>query len=233
LLRILPAFVILLGLALSSRAEVQLLTDNQGRSIKADVLAVTGDQVKIKRDDGKTFELPLASLTEENQRSLRQWAAKGAAEIPGDAIMIELSRGVFDSSKREDISTITTEEKWGYNVTASNRSSKTISDLRFDYVLFVKPDFEPGKDQVASKLKRSTGSNSVAQIASISKIAFRTSSIKIYKQKLKPGWIWGKTGNAEMLRDTLYGIWIKAYVGDQLVAEVCTPESLAMTEKGP
>lgn len=216
------------------RAEVQTLTDSQGRSIKADVLSVENEKVKIKRvDSGQTFELQLSALSEESQRSLREWAAKAAAEIPAGAITVELSRGVFGSSKREDISTITTEEKWGYSVTVSNRSPKPVGNLKFDYVLFVKPDMEPGKDARASALKRSTGSSTLAQVAIGSKTVFRTDSIKIYKQRLKPGWIWGKTGNTEMIRDTLHGIWIKAYAGDQLIAEICTPDGLMKTEKGP
>ena len=215
------------------RADVQTLTDKQGRSIKVNVLSVENEKVKIKRDDGQTFELPLSSLDDGTQESLKVWAAKAASEIPAGAVTIEFSRGVFDSSKNEDISTITTEEKWGYSVTVSNRSSKPIGNLKFTYVLFVKPDLEPGKDQKASALKRSTGSSTLAQVAPGSKTVFRTDSIKIYKQKLKPGWIWGKTGNSEMIRDTLHGIWLKAYAGDQLIAEICTPDGLMKTEKGP
>lgn len=221
-----------LGLA-PLQAEVQTITDKQGRSIKVNVLSVENEKVKIKRDDGQIFELPLASLDSGTQESLKAWAAKAASEIPAGAVTVELSRGVFDSSKSEDISTITTEEKWGYSVTVTNHSSKPVGNLKFTYVLFVKPDLEPGKDQRASALKRSTGSNTLAQVTAGSKAVFRTDSIKIYKQKLKPGWIWGKTGNSEMVRDTLHGIWIKAYVGDQLIAEICTPEGLMKTEKGP
>jgi len=215
------------------QAEVQTITDKQGRSIKADVLSVENEKVKIKRDDGQIFELPLASLDSGTQESLKAWAAKAASEIPAGAVTVELSRGVFSSSKSEDISTVTTEEKWGYSVTVANRGSKPLENLRFDYVLFVKPDLEPGKDARAAALKRATGSNTLPLVAIGSKAVFRTDSIKIYKQKLKPGWIWGKTGNSEMVRDTLHGIWVKAYAGNKLVAEICTPEGLMKTEKGP
>jgi hypothetical protein len=226
----------LAGIALSLaslHSEIQTLTDKQGRSIKADVLSVENEKVKIKRDDGQTFELPLASLDGDTQRSLKEWAAKAASQIPAGAITIELSRGVFDSTKRDEIGIITTEENWGYNLTASNRSSKPINNLKFDYVLFVKPDYEPGKDENASKLKRATGSHSIDQLTGGTKSAFRTKGIKIYKQKLQPGYVWSKTRNTEMIRDTLHGVWIKAYAGGQLVAEICSPESLTKTEKGP
>lgn len=214
-------------------ADLRTLTDKLGRSIKADVISVENGIVKIRRDDGQTFEMPLTALSEEDQRALKDWALKMATHIPEGAIKVELSRGVFTSSKRDDISSVITEENWGYSVTISNTTFKPIKDLKFKYVLFVKPDAEPGKDPAGIKLKRSNGSSTLDEIAGNSRSVFRTDSIKIYKQKLKPGWIWGKTGGAEMLRDTLHGIWIKTYVGDQLIAETCTPEGLMQTEKGP
>ncbi|MFA6960893.1 MAG: hypothetical protein WC205_09100 [Opitutaceae bacterium] len=217
----------------TAKADMRTLTDQQGRSLKADVLSVENGKVKIKRDDGQTFELPLATLSEADQQSLKQWAEKAAAEIPSGAVIIELSRGVFDSTKKEDIGSITTEENWGYSLTASNRTNKPIKNLKIEYALFVKPDLEPGKDSTSSKLKRSTGTTTIPEIAAGSKIVVRTDSVKIYKQKLKPGWVWGKTGGEEKLRDTLYGIWMKAYVGDQIVVETVSPDGLSRTEKGP
>jgi len=236
------SFIRALGLGLAvvlaltasvSHAEPFMLTDKQGRSIKADVLSVENEKVKLKRDDGQSFELPLSSLNEETQRSLKAWAAKAAAAIPDGAITVELSRGAFDTSKSETAAIITIQEDWGYSVTVSNRGSKPISNLKFEYVLFVKPDLEPGKDRNAAKFKRATGTNTITGLAGGTKTVFRTNTIKIYKQKLKPGWFWDKTNDTQMIRDTLYGIWIKAYVGDQLVAETCSPDSLAKTEKGP
>jgi hypothetical protein len=233
-LRFLPALVVLASMgAPYVRADIQTLTDTLGRTIKADVLSVENEKVKIKREDGQIFELPLSTLSEKSQRLLSDWAAKSATQIPAGALTIELSRGAFSSTKQDDVATITTEENWGYSVTVSNRSFKAIENLRFEYVLFVKPDVEPGKDSKPAPLKRSTGKSTVPLIGPSSKTVFRTETIKIYKQKLKPGWIWGKTGGSEKLRDTLYGIWLKAYSGDQLVAEMYSPDSLVKTEKGP
>lgn len=221
-------------LALSAaHAEVRTLTDSQGRTIKADVVSVDGDKVVIKREDGQSFTIPLSSLSKDDQVSLKEWALKQTAMIPPSALRVELSRGAFDSSKKEDIAVITTEEKWGYSVTVTNTTNRPLSDLRFEYVLFVKPDLDPGKDDTSAKLKRSSGSSKLDGIGPRATSVFRTDTIKIYKQKLKPGWIWGKTGQSEMIRDKLYGIWIKTYVGDQLVSEICNPEMLAKTEKGP
>jgi len=226
-------FVTALLAPLHTRAESFTLTDKQGRSITADVLSVNGDKVKIKRDDGQTFELALATLSEADQKKLKKWAEVEATRIPADALKIELSRGVFDTKKTEDMATYTTKELWGYNITVANQSGKPLGELKIKYVLFVKPDLEPGKDSSAASFKRTAGSATITGIQPLSKTALRTDTIDIYKQRLKPGWVWGKTGNTEMIRDTLHGIWLKVYSGNQLVAEICTPEALIKTEKAP
>jgi hypothetical protein len=69
-------------------AQVQTLTDQQGRVLKAQVLAVDDGKVKIKREDGQTFELPLATLSGETQKSLKVWAEKAASEIPAGAVTV-------------------------------------------------------------------------------------------------------------------------------------------------
>ncbi|HSI09422.1 MAG TPA: hypothetical protein VK985_12620 [Rariglobus sp.] len=71
---------VLFGFATSGQAEVRTLTDQLGRSIKADVISVENDVVKIRRDDGRTFEMPLSQLIEGDQKSLREWAK--AQETP-------------------------------------------------------------------------------------------------------------------------------------------------------
>jgi hypothetical protein len=218
----------------SVHAEVRTLTDKQGRSLQADVIEVTADTVKIKRADGQLFDLPLSTLTETDQKILRELATKLATEIPPTAIEIQLSRGVFDTKKKDNTGSTTIEEQWGYSVTVFNRSTRKLSDLRFDYVLFVKPATSPGtKPNPSAPFKRTAGSNTVAFLKPISNTVFKTDTIKVYKEKLDPGWIWTGSGNNNTIRDTLTGIWIKVYSGDQLVTEICNPESLAKTEKGP
>jgi len=82
-LRTLP--LLLAAVAPLVQAEPQTLTDKQGRSLKAEVISVTGDQVKIKRDDGQTFNLSLANLSDDDQKRLKEWAAKN---LPADALLV-------------------------------------------------------------------------------------------------------------------------------------------------
>ena len=35
------------------------------------------------------------------------------------------------------------------------------------------------------------------------------------------------------MEDTLYGVWLRVYVGDQMVTEAYSPATLSQTEKWP
>ncbi|MBW8781830.1 MAG: hypothetical protein JF599_08080 [Verrucomicrobia bacterium] len=223
---------LLAACVLPAGAEMHTLTDQQGRTLQADIVAVDGSQVTVRRDDGQTFTLSLGTLSEADQKWLKEWAAKQDSRIPQGGIELQISRGKFDSKKKDDGGgIILSEEQWGYSVILLNHTSKQLTGLRVEYILFVKPDSEPGKDSTASALKQRTGSNKIDTLAPHTNFTFRTDTISIYKQQLKPGWVWGKTGNNAPVRDTLYGVWLRAYVGDQLVDETCNPETLSKTEK--
>jgi hypothetical protein len=213
-------------------AEPRTLTDKQGRSLKADVISVEGDKVTIRRADGQTFTLSLDTLSEDDQKSLKEWAEKQAKLIPAGSVEVQVSRGKFDTKKKDDGGgIITSEEQWGYTATLFNRASKPLNGARVEYILFVKPDTEPGKDTTSAPLKEKSGSKTIDALPAHDSVNFRTDSITIFKQQLKPGYIWGKTGNNAAIKDSLYGIWVRVYVGDQMVDEVLNPESLSKTEK--
>ncbi|MFA6288877.1 MAG: hypothetical protein WC661_15960 [Opitutaceae bacterium] len=223
---------LLLGLGASVlHAEMRTFTDKQGRSLKAELVSVDGDKVTIKREDGQTFTLSLATLSDDDRQFVKEWAKQQAALIPAGSFEIQLSRGKFDTKKKDEGGIIVSEEQWGYTVTLVNRTSKSFPGARVDYILFVKPDNEPGKDSAAAPLKQKPGSKRIDVIGGRDSVNFRTEAITIFKQQLKAGYIWTKTGDSSSMRDTLHGVWVRAYVGDQLVSEFCSPEGLAKTEK--
>ncbi|MDF3055831.1 MAG: hypothetical protein K0R17_46 [Rariglobus sp.] len=216
------------------------LTDKQGRSIKADVLSVSGDQVKIKRDDGQVFALPLASLSEDDQKKLKGWAATEAAKpLPAGAIQVELSRGKFDTVKKDIDVTLTngdlvkngrtlTEEKWGYAITVVNRTSQPFDNLRAEYLLFATVDnIHVDEDKGLKKKRYQTP---IATIPELGRTSFRTETISAIKSKYNGNIVSAKTGDSTS-RETLHGVWLRIYRGTELVYETAMPENLRTTQK--
>ena len=235
------AFAALLLATLSAFAESQTLTDQQGRTIKADVISVQNEKVTIKRDDGQTFDIPLATLSDADQSRLKAWAAKEGSQpppLPAGSVVIELSRGVFSTEKKDSDVKLTTgeivkngrtttEEKCGYSVTIQNKTSAPLENLRIEYRLFATVDSVHVKEKQGLK-KKSYGSN-VEAIPSLGKTVFRTETISAYKMKYNGNIVSAKTGDSSS-RETLTGIWLRLYRGKELVSEVSTPATLMSTE---
>jgi hypothetical protein len=220
----------------SSPAESFTLTDKQGRSLKADVLSVNAGQVKIKRDDGQTFDLPLAALSDADQEKLKEWAAKS---LPPGALQVEMSRAKFDTNKTDkDVKLTTgetvkdgmtiTEEKWGYAVTVSNRTPQPIGKLRAEYRLFATVDSVHVKEKQG--LKKKAFETAIETVPELGKITFRTETISAIKTKYNGNIVSAKTGDTSS-RETLVGVWMRIYREDALVYEAAMPDSLRMTEK--
>lgn len=230
-----------LGLAgMLTAGELRTFTNTTGRTIRAELVSSQDGSVVIKREDGLTFTLRAEDLSAEDQAWIKEAsakddatttpAAKPPAGLPKGSVEVQISRGKFDSKKKDDEGVVLIEEEWGYSVTIFNRTVKPLKDLRVEYILFVKPDAEPGKDAVAATLKRKKGKLNVPEIEGRQSLVVRTDSVTMYKQQLKAGYIWKKTGTNAGMRDSLYGVWLKIMAEGQVVAEICNPESLAKTQ---
>jgi len=224
---------LLLALPICLVAEVFTLTDQQGRSIKADVLSLDNNIVKIKRDDGMAFDLPLATLVENDQKTLREWAKREAAKPPPpNAVDVLASRTKFDSSKvetpekfvisytdgtsrTETRTRVTITEQWGYSITLTNRSLAPIEKLSVQYRLFT--------SQAEQPTKRTMASLSVELLRPRDNVILKTNGTPFTKSSYK--------GTApKPVGSQLQGIWIRVYKDDTLVQEYSSPENLRLTQ---
>jgi hypothetical protein len=215
------------------QAEVRTLTDRQGRSIKADVIEVENGAVKIRREDGQTFTLPLANLSDADQKELKAWAAANPPRLKPEELPLQFSRGKFSTEKEllSEGAVTAYKEQWGYSLTLSNKSKRALTDLRADYVLFVKEDQGPGNKD-AGKFRRMKKSSPIDTIPLHGSLTFRTDTVASYRYVLQPGFVWaGGGGSSKPIKDTLHGMWLRIYSGDQLVIEKVVPEDLIKTEK--
>lgn len=236
----LSALVAVLAAAPFARAETFTLTDKQGRSLTAEVLSVSGDQVKIKRDDGQQFTLSMASLASDDQKKLRDWAkAEASKPLPPGSLQVELSRGIFKTDKQTTDVTVTdgrvikngrtvTEEKWGYSITLINKSSTPLEKLRAEYRLFATVDSVHVKEKQG--LRKRSFQSPLETVPELGRLVFRTETISAYKMKYNGNIYSAATGDSSS-REQLMGIWLRIYRDKELIYESSAPESLQLTEK--
>lgn len=227
------------------RSETRTLTDVMGRTIKADVVEVQQDTVKIRRDDGRIFEMPLNTLSERDQAELKAWAASEAAKPKANvpvAVNVQMSRAKFDTeSITKDVTLVggdvvkkgqtITEEKWGYGVMINNQANEALDDLHVEYLLFATIDDLHTKGKKEG-LRRKAYRTQLDPIAAKGRLDFRTETVSAFKTKFNANIISAKTGDSTS-RETLYGIWLRLYRGSELVYETASPEGLRKSETWP
>ncbi len=218
-------------------AEVMTLSDSDGRSITADVIELDSDVVKIKREDGVFFDLPLNRLNKDDQKKIVDWAAKEAAReaalpLPANTFDIIVSRTKFESNKTSrkvqylvtyNNGSTTTEyqteysvnEQWGYGITLSNRLLKPVDGLRVEYRIYTKSGDTPAL--------ASSGTLNVGKLKARDKQVFKTAGIAMSYSYMQGSPLPKSPGSQ------IYGIWLRIYRGNVLEKEYATPETLIST----
>jgi hypothetical protein len=231
-------------LAQRSGAEPMVLTDIVGRTIKAELVAVNGENVRIRRDDGREFTLELKGLVDDDQTKIRAWAAEQAkADAPAKSAASPTAakkdeetsdtatkkaapkyvpdmKKVTMAMSRVKMETTTIakfegyshkHELWGYGIQVTNRNLHPVEKVRIEYNLFARtfsdsstPEMVPGTIEFPA-----VGSNRSESA--------KTKTAEVCKRK---GYYTFNEGGE------LRGIWVKLYVGDELVQEQLMPESL-------
>ena len=62
---------------LENAGPLRVFTNKSGTKIKARTVSVSGNKVHFVRDDKKEFIVPVDSLSEEDQKYLKDWVANG------------------------------------------------------------------------------------------------------------------------------------------------------------
>jgi len=222
MLRFIPC--LLLTTALLAAAP-RTFTDQMGRTISAEIVSVQNDQATIRRTDGQTFTLAISTLSDDDQKYIRDWSAaqpapKPAAEekpvVDPKKITVGLSRGKFDSHtlyKYEGY--IHKHEDWGYTVQITNTHLRSLEKIRLEYNLFARTYSDVSSPTLVS------GSKTIDTLKTGGSEIFRTRTAEVCKRK---DIYYGNEGGE------LRGIWIRLYVDNQLVSEQSSPDSLMTKE---
>jgi hypothetical protein len=150
--------------------------------------------------------------------------AVGHAATPDD-VKFTVTRTKLDEQKAREGSnkTITTKEI-AYKVTVENRTFAELKDIEVKYMIFY-TDTTAGSTN-EGKLKSVNGKHTIAALERSRKAEFETEPAKLVTADLDAGWYY-TTGAANRARDSVEGIWFRAYSGGELIGEYVNPSSIA------
>lgn len=207
--------------------EMRNLTDVQGRQLVAEILEVNGSDVKIRRNDGRIFVMKLETLSEADrdyvgnlQDSLMLSAAK--------QMRIEVARfkgpSRTMSGPREEGVSYQTICDGGFSVSLKNMSSVNLRGLRADYRVYMS---RAGFREKKASQKNIGGTQAVDVLARGDTHTFKTRTMPLMTQSLQANWYYRtEAGIMRSLVDDLLGVWVRVYVGKELVAEYVSSEIL-------
>ncbi|MEX2578452.1 MAG: hypothetical protein WD342_05280 [Verrucomicrobiales bacterium] len=134
--------------SLAQDDEFRLFTSADGRTIQAKAVSSSGDAIKIKMKDGRTFDLPIENLSPGDQEWIAEWKKEKAREYVPD---LKIS---FDENleKSTDESGFVHIESFSPELSIENRErSFDLSDAKVTTLLIVEDVEKEGTFAVLSK----------------------------------------------------------------------------------
>jgi len=206
-------------------------TDQQGRTLKAEIINVIGQEVSLQRADGENFKVKISIFSSADQDFIRQWALKEAADAKGDALtFVARLDGSNNTTAQTSDQTI---QRWlaGFKVTLTNQSSMELQKLRVDYQLFKHAAVPGAADPSTDPITRTAGTYTFDLVPPNGDQTFITVKIPLSSYTLNPGYTWASNANRSV-SDDLLGVWLRVYADNgDLIQEWCSRPSLMKTEK--
>jgi hypothetical protein len=130
----------------------------------------------------------------------------------------------FDRKTKDHSNSTTVMERYGYEVTVKNKTFKDTPPFEVKYAIFYS-DSTPGSKKDPA-LKQKKGSHSIEGLARFGSVQFDTDPLTIQKVALDPGWHWN-SGASTVSKDSVRGIWIRAYLDGNVVGEYVNPTTIS------
>ncbi|MEY3898747.1 MAG: y domain 1, partial [Verrucomicrobiota bacterium] len=124
----------LVAFATSSWANAQMrpFTNDNGTVIQAELVSHKGDKVKLKRTDGKEFEVNPAIFSDEDEAYIKNWVAKTPA-TKNYNFKIAISKKKMEGNSMNMGYKRVKNDLWSYVLAVTNNSQDTVSNLTIKY----------------------------------------------------------------------------------------------------
>lgn len=221
-----PLLTSLCLIAVSHALLAREFTDLQGRKLEADIVAVAAGQATLKRaSDGRSFTVPVASWSAEDQKIMNEFAAANMKY----SFEVKYTKKKLGEVKQQRGAVTIEEERWIYKMEIKNRLPVAVSDLRIDYWCFRKAD--EGKGKGAARIETS-GSSKVSAILGASSVVVDSTEIVLTKEKLAGGYYF-TDGSKNQMADGFGGLVVRVFdKNDREVYKFTTKDDLLAAAVG-
>ncbi|MGE9292844.1 MAG: hypothetical protein ACQKBW_04465 [Puniceicoccales bacterium] len=206
------------------QAELHEFTDTQGRTMKAELINVIGNKVRLKREDGAAFTVSPAIFSQEDQDYIHMWMIHTLNER-GSLLHVEARSSQTNSKKHDDGSA-----KWKtwdgyYKMKIENDSDISLRDVRIEYNFWTFHMDLAAQSRRDGDTEITSGSLTIPMLKSRNDFECDSAKVSMRSFDLRSGWSWLGGGKDES-EDKLEGIWIRVYYQGELIEDWSNPSSL-------
>ena len=208
-----------------SQAEVRTFTNQDGQTIKAEIVSATDRLVKIRREDGAVFEVPHTTFSLDDRKYIEEWIKKQKVEAAPLRLRVNVSQTKKTVNRSQGLSSTSRVIEAGYRIQIKNESTVALEKHTIEYRIFkfaerADRNNRPGLNKVAGKI------NNIS-IPRFSQDDYKTEVVTLVISQLKPDWYYVDGSNSRTA-DSLAGIWLRLMnpAGD-VVHEYLSSEKLA------
>ena len=173
-------FVALPSLAMAASSGDHTFTDQQGRTLVAQIIRVVEPDVYLQSDNGQPFPVKVAVFIAKDQAYIQQWALEHQKTAEPFTIFA-LRNTLTDSSQALPVQ--------GFNITLKNFSGADVKNLRVDYIVLRQPT-----QNAVSPLPRISGTVEITSIANKGEASFETDRIPAKGNRLA---VWVRIYNSK------------------------------------
>jgi hypothetical protein len=142
----------------------------------------------------------------------------------GYSFSFTTKQGHEGGTKKERFGETVKNQKWSYTVTIENKSFKDVSDIEIKYVVFSKQSALGDAVVIGHEdLQRHDGGTTIKLLKNNDQVSFTTDGIMLTSVQFNDGYDYYGTGAKGALR----GLWLRVYVGGQMVSEYMDPPNLS------
>jgi hypothetical protein len=188
-------------------------TNNEGKTVVAQIVNVVDDTVYLKRQDGQSFQVPISEFIGSDQASIRWWAVQEATQDGAEVFKIVAT----PSKGKETFNPTNNQLTWdeGFTVKLTNETPLHLVNPVIHYILLTAPQF--------GTVAHVFGNATLAELPANGEATFETSKSAVVQYGEGPG--------HHDINNQVLAVWVRIYdSNNQLVQEWCSSLDLMKSE---
>lgn len=199
-------------LALAAPLEARTFTSADGRTVDADIVAATAENVTLKLTGGQTVVSTLDRFSPSDREFIAAWLKQNPAKI-NYSFQVSYTKDKMGSRKQKSGSVSVTVEAWLCRIKLANRSGQDLENVDLNYSIFSEQ-----MDEGRPVLRSTRGKITLPMIRANEELTVQTDEVQLASTQLDGGFYYSDGSRARQ-KDNLAGMAVSVRHAGKTVFE--------------